>query len=424
MLVFFLWGTNYNVIKFCLKSMSPILFIACSFGSGALVATIGLYKYIKFKYLLPAVITGICICLAYTLQVFSLSQTLVGKTAFYATLDIPITALIECTFRKIEMHEYIGIICTLIGAFLLSWDGQSISPNHGDWLSIFACIPSSLYFIACSHYSNNESQASLCVGQLVITAIVCAIFSPILETPVIIWRWELGVGLLITGCLSCGIALFVLTWAQMYTTPTRTVIIGAPEPVFAALFAFILYNEHFSSYLNIIGCILMLLASDTDGYTNKTSSSNGSSSISLQGYKSSSWISLLPLNPMEIYSSKLSKQHQHQQRLGGIGIGGHKNKINKYSQIQQHKQQRQRVHGNGNDSIRNPPTLPNPTLADHRSIHNISSIITKNMSLYTNNGMSNEQEDIILDGGTGSNGRIWDEDVSCSVEVEATLCLF
>eukprot|EP01041_Mallomonas_annulata_P001288 gene1288-2492_t len=259
MSVFLLWGLNFTAIKLCLEYTSPLMFSSLSFAAGGVVTIYSLYKDIRWRDWDGALIVGLCMCISSAMQAYALNNTLVAKTAFYSTLDIPITALMECRTRQLDRGEIFGVIVSVIGAFLLSWDGQSISPNRGDWFSIFACIPSSIYFIACSHYSNNESQASLCVGQLVITAIVCAIFSPILETPVIIWRWELGVGLLITGCLSCGIALFVLTWAQMYTTPTRTVIIGAPEPVFAAIVAYFVYNESFDSIVNIIGALFLLL---------------------------------------------------------------------------------------------------------------------------------------------------------------------
>jgi hypothetical protein len=43
-----------------------------------------------------------------------------------------------------------------------------------------------------------------------------------------------------------------------YTTATRAVIIGAPEPVFAAVAAYLLYDEGMFSVVNYIGAALML----------------------------------------------------------------------------------------------------------------------------------------------------------------------
>ena len=43
-----------------------------------------------------------------------------------------------------------------------------------------------------------------------------------------------------------------------YTTATRAVIIGAPEPVFAAVAAYLLYDEGMFSVVNYLGAALML----------------------------------------------------------------------------------------------------------------------------------------------------------------------
>ena len=259
MLVFLLWGMNYNITKFCLRYLSPLVECSLSFGSGAVVLLCILHRKIRWKDLMPSFIVGFFICVSSVFQLYALQRTLVAKTAFYATLDIPVTALIEYFFRKLDLNEIIGAFCSLIGALLLSWNGQSISPNNGDWFSIIGCIPSSLYFISCSYYVSSESKESLVIGQLVTTSVIAAILCPILETPMFIFDWYLILGLSISGCLSCGLALYILTWAQMHTTPTRTVIIGAPEPVFAAIVAYIVYGERFHSYLNILGAVLMII---------------------------------------------------------------------------------------------------------------------------------------------------------------------
>mmetsp|Transcript_35558 Transcript_35558/g.36240 ORF Transcript_35558/g.36240 Transcript_35558/m.36240 type:complete len:517 (-) Transcript_35558:69-1619(-) len=258
--VFLLWGMDYNIIKYCLQHMSPFLFISFSYGFGLIFSIVGLYQHVKVKYWKESILVGLCMCSFSILQVFALNNTMISKTAFYATLDIPVTALIEfILFGKLDMNDRIGVVCSLLGAFLLSWDGHAISPNIGDWYSIAACIPSSIYFIACTHYSQNDSKYTLSLGQLIIPCLVCLILSPIFETSYVQWSYRLLCGLVVTGILSCGLAIYLLTWAQIYTSPTRTVIMGAPEPVFAAIVAYIVFGETFPSYLNIIGCILMIV---------------------------------------------------------------------------------------------------------------------------------------------------------------------
>jgi len=226
MAVFLLWGFNFTATKICLQYTSPLVFSSLSFGAGGIVIIFYLYKSLRWSDWEGALIVGLCMCISSAMQAFALNHTLIAKTAFYSTLDIPITALLELNSRWLDNGEIFGVACSIIGAFLLSWNGSSLAPNLGDWFSILACIPSAFYFIACAHYTTPESKSSLCIGQLLVTAVVCAVLAPALETPFITFSWSLCFGLIITGCLSCGVAIFVLTWAQMFTTPTRTVIIG------------------------------------------------------------------------------------------------------------------------------------------------------------------------------------------------------
>lgn len=150
------------------------------------------------------------------------------------------------------------MVSVLIGAFLLSWDGLAINPNYGDWLAIIATVPSACYYVASAKYCAEDTKASICVGQLLLSSVLCFLAAPFFEVPLLIWSWQLVYGLVIAGALSCGFALYVLTWAQMYTTATRAVIIGAPEPVFAAIGAYIWYDEGMFSIINYIGSALML----------------------------------------------------------------------------------------------------------------------------------------------------------------------
>jgi drug/metabolite transporter (DMT)-like permease len=51
------------------------------------------------------------------------------------------------------------------------------------------------------------------------------------------------IALAITGLLATALAFTVQTWAQRYTTPTRTAVIYSLEPVFAWVFSWMLTGE-------------------------------------------------------------------------------------------------------------------------------------------------------------------------------------
>jgi drug/metabolite transporter (DMT)-like permease len=63
------------------------------------------------------------------------------------------------------------------------------------------------------------------------------------ETPVLRWNRQVVLALGVTSLLATALAFTVQTWAQRYTTPTRTAVIFALEPVFAWITSFVLTNE-------------------------------------------------------------------------------------------------------------------------------------------------------------------------------------
>jgi len=63
------------------------------------------------------------------------------------------------------------------------------------------------------------------------------------ETPVLRWNAHVALAVGVTSLLATALAFTVQTWAQRYTTPTRTALIFALEPVFAWATSFLLTNE-------------------------------------------------------------------------------------------------------------------------------------------------------------------------------------
>jgi drug/metabolite transporter (DMT)-like permease len=60
-----------------------------------------------------------------------------------------------------------------------------------------------------------------------------------------------------TGILATSLAFGIQTVAQRFTSPTRTALVFATEPVFAALFSFLLIGEVLGPR-QLVGCALIL----------------------------------------------------------------------------------------------------------------------------------------------------------------------
>src|SRR5258708_7910532 len=63
------------------------------------------------------------------------------------------------------------------------------------------------------------------------------------ETPGGHWTMQVLVALGVTSLLATALSFLLQTWAQRETTPTRTVLIFALEPVFAWLTSYLIADE-------------------------------------------------------------------------------------------------------------------------------------------------------------------------------------
>src|SRR5262249_36101100 len=71
-------------------------------------------------------------------------------------------------------------------------------------------------------------------------AVLLVIAAPQLEVP---HGWTVWGALLVTGVFASALAFLVQTWAQRRTSATRTALVFALEPVWAAIFGFALAGD-------------------------------------------------------------------------------------------------------------------------------------------------------------------------------------
>jgi hypothetical protein len=106
--IFVLWGLNFSATKKCLEYTSPLVLNGLCFGTGGLVVLCIQYKQLRLCDWKAVVIVGFFMCVSSVLQTVALNFTLVAKTSFYSTLDIPITAGIEMFSRRLGWGEVFG----------------------------------------------------------------------------------------------------------------------------------------------------------------------------------------------------------------------------------------------------------------------------------------------------------------------------
>lgn len=134
--------------------------------------------------------------------------------------------------------------------------------NKGDLWELAAAIVWAVHVLLVDHYSPGHSVGALTFTQVAVSAVLTAIFLPVVwavgwETPRVAWTANLITAVLITALGATAVAFSIQVWAQRFTTPTHVAILFSLEPVFAALTSFVVYGKWLSGRA-IVGAALLL----------------------------------------------------------------------------------------------------------------------------------------------------------------------
>jgi len=110
--------------------------------------------------------------------------------------------------------------------------------------------------VAVGYYSQRRKMEALAFGQIACSAVLsgCSLG---LEPLHIVWSRPVWTAILLTAIFATAVAFALQTWAQQYTTPTRTALIFALEPVVALVTAVAVGGEAVTLYAVAGGALIL-----------------------------------------------------------------------------------------------------------------------------------------------------------------------
>jgi len=252
-LVALIWGATFVVVKRALLEISTMYFLAVRFAFASVCVVLifspryaGMRVASAWRGLGCGAIAGVFLWLGYVLQSYGLKYTSAGNSGFLTGLYIVLVPLISaCVYRKWPQSiELLGIVIAGVGIVFLTLPtlDRNFQINRGDLLTIGCAIVFAFHLLVLGYYSQRERFEVVALGQIVCAAILSAI-SLIVERPRAIWSASVIFAIVLTGLFATALAFALQTWAQQYTTATRTALIFALEPVFAYVTAVIAGGE-------------------------------------------------------------------------------------------------------------------------------------------------------------------------------------
>jgi drug/metabolite transporter (DMT)-like permease len=247
------WGSTFVVVKQALADISIIYFLALRFWLASVLLFVMFAPAFR-RAGLPAVLgglrggitAGLFLCLGYILQTFGLKYTSAGNSGFLTGLYIVLVPLLSAAWyrRWPRRKEFLGIIAATCGLALMTFPSLDIhrQMNRGDLLTLGCALAFACHLLVLGHYSKRGLFEAVALGQIVCTAVLST-FALTVEPPRAMWTGGLVFALLLTSVFATAVAFALQTWGQRFTTPSRTALIFALEPVFALVMAVLIGGE-------------------------------------------------------------------------------------------------------------------------------------------------------------------------------------
>jgi drug/metabolite transporter (DMT)-like permease len=261
-LVTFIWGATFVMVKDALNDIDPYFFAGFRFG----IATVLSFFLLKRdESLSPIEIIGGLYCgiflfAGYAFQNYGLILTSPSRSAFITSVSVILVPLIQVFFlrKKVKNKLWISIGLATIGLYMLLNPGNE-KINLGDIITFGCALSFAVHILFQDQYVNKKIRIiNFFFFQSLVVTILSFLFNGVFESNITQFSYSVTSALFITGLLATFVSFLIMIWAQKILSPSETALIFSLEPVFAAMIAFLVIGESLG-YLGWIGGLLVVV---------------------------------------------------------------------------------------------------------------------------------------------------------------------
>jgi drug/metabolite transporter (DMT)-like permease len=262
LLVALIWGSTFVLVKRTVVQypVYAFLFLRFALATGVLLVLFGRrLARLSPSMLLAGAAIGLFLFGGYAFQTVGLQYTSASKAGFITGLSVVFVPMLSMVFlrRMPEPQALLGVVLATVGLALLTL-GRDLRPAQGDLIVLGCAVCYALHIVAVSRFAPRTDALALTVVQVAVVALLSGAVSLAAGE----WPRAIPAPVLLaaafTGVLATALAFAVQNAVQTRTTATHTALIFTTEPVFAALFGFLLAGERLGVW-GWGGCGLILL---------------------------------------------------------------------------------------------------------------------------------------------------------------------
>ena len=245
------WGSTFIISKNLLEQIPLVTYLIIRLNLAAIMLSlyaIRFRKEFKRQTLYHGVVMGVFLFLSYLFQMWGIKYTSASNAGFITGLNVVFVPLFSIFFfgDHPKKSSIIGVIVATFGLYFLS-GGDFSALTKGDWLVFVCAVTVTFHVIYTGKFASKNNIYLLTATQLCVTGILSLTLLPFVTHNLPEVNINNLILLLYLALFGTIYTFLMQTAMQRYTTATRTALVFSLEPVFAALFAFLIAGEILSS---------------------------------------------------------------------------------------------------------------------------------------------------------------------------------
>lgn len=247
LLVTLVWGTTFPLLKSAAGDLNGVEISALRFLVAAVCMTPFLLRAPRRAWT-DGFLLGALGLASYVTQAYGLQYITANRSAFLTSLNVLMVPFLGLVFgSRLSRSAMLAAVLACLGIGLMSWEGGS--NLAGDAATVVCALAYALYVIVLSQCSGKHQASHLAATQIVVMALLATLWIllqsigtdalatlPVRAAPH-------AATLLYLGAVATAGMLFLQAVGQRGVAADKAAVIYAMEPVFAALFGWILLGE-------------------------------------------------------------------------------------------------------------------------------------------------------------------------------------
>jgi drug/metabolite transporter (DMT)-like permease len=256
------WGVTFVQVKDAVALYPLLAFLAVRFAIAT--ATLAPVAAGRVRSLgrgggSAAAALGALLAVGYALQTAGLERTTVSSTGFVTGMYVVLTPVLAYAVFRVGVGAaaWGGVVLATVGLALLS--GIDAGSAAGDLLVLAAAAVYALQIVLMERFAPRFDPLAFTLVEMAAACLLLALVAVAAGQVEVPRGWTVWGALLVTGVFASALAFLAQTWAQRRTSATRTALVFAMEPVFAALFGYTLAGDRLGP-LGWAGCAVIMAA--------------------------------------------------------------------------------------------------------------------------------------------------------------------